>query len=150
MKTRFCLLIAVLLLGCPVLNGKATLAGNNPAGEGAVNVFTTPGLYALTMKWVNEYTGVNPKLKIHVIQDINFNGILNTREGIGFTDDESWVAHNPSNWNMIVGRDIIVPVRWVGNGTSILPPSAISEVGAFSQMSGSLGSGLFCSRAWSA
>jgi hypothetical protein len=106
MKTRFCLLIAIALLSCHILEGKE----KNQKGESTLNVFATPGLYNLTVKWTDEYAGVNPKLKIHVIQDNNFNGILNTHEGIGFTDDESWIAHNPANWNMIVGRDIIVPV----------------------------------------
>jgi glycine cleavage system H lipoate-binding protein/ABC-type phosphate transport system substrate-binding protein len=106
MKTRFYLLIAIVLLSCYILEGKE----NNQKGENTLNVFVTPGLYDLTVKWADEYASINPKLKIHVIQDNNFNGILNTREGMGFTDDESWIAHNPANWNMIVGRDIIVPV----------------------------------------
>jgi len=78
-----------------------------------MNVFTTPGLYQLTMKWVNEYSRLNPSLKIKVIksEDDNVMDKANPDKGIGFTDNESWVAHNnQSIWSMVVGRDIIVPI----------------------------------------
>lgn len=54
-------------------------------------------------------------MKVNVIRDFNSGDVLNDRPGIGFTDDETWIARNKTGWSMIVGRDIIVPVMNIHN-----------------------------------
>ena len=113
MKTSIYLFITFILLSYNISDSKEMMAGKNPSQEGFINVFTTPDLYNLTMKWVSEYRSLNPTLTINVIksEDYQAAGLLNTGGGIGFVADELWVARNDqSGWNMVVGRDIIVPI----------------------------------------
>ncbi|MCX6237436.1 MAG: hypothetical protein NTY07_07760 [Bacteroidia bacterium] len=118
MKTRIVLFIALLLISYSKTDSKEAVTTNNPSKEGSINVFTSPGLYNLTMKWVSEYTSLNPKVKINVVRsaDSNVAGILNTNGGIGFIANESYTTlNNQSIWNMVVGRDVIVPVMNAAN-----------------------------------
>ena len=68
MKTRICLFITFVLLSYSNSNSKEVTAFKNPSQEGSINVFTTPDLYNLTLKWVNEYGLLNPTLKIKLIK----------------------------------------------------------------------------------
>ena len=118
MKTRISLLIGFLLLSCSIADSKEVATGNSPTQQGSINVFTSPDLYNLTMKWVSEYGSLNPKLKINVIKsaDNEIDGKLKTGDGIGFIADESYNAlSNQSIWNIVVGRDVIVPVMNAAN-----------------------------------
>ena len=117
MKIRIYLFITVLLLSYSIADSKEVVAGDT-SQKGIINVFTSPDLYNLTMKWVSEYGNLNPKLKINVVKtaDNNVAGLLNTNEGIGFIADKSYSAlNNQSIWNMVVGRDVIVPVMNAAN-----------------------------------
>ena len=118
MKTRICLLIGLILLNYSISNSKEVTPGNTPTQQGSFDVFTSPDLYNLTMTWVNEYGSLNPNLKINVVKAAN-NEIadrLNIREGIGFIGDDTYnVLTNESVWNMVVGRDVIVPVMNAAN-----------------------------------
>jgi len=113
MKTRICLFITLLLLSYSIADCKEVVTAKVPSQEGSINLFTSPDLYNLTMKWANEFTNQNPKVKIKVIKsaDTNIAGLLNTDGGIGFIADESYSSlNNQSIWNMVVGHDVIVPV----------------------------------------
>ena len=118
MKTRILFFIGILLLSYSTLNSKEVSSINNPSPEGTLNVFASPDLYNLTMKWVSEYGASNPKLKINMIKsaDDNIAGMLNKGDGIGFVADESFASlNNQTSWNMVVGRDVIVPVMNAAN-----------------------------------
>lgn len=118
MKTRIFLFFALLLLSCSIADSKEAEIGNNPSMKGSINVFATPEIYNLTMKWASEYCSLNPKMKINVIQsaDNNVAGMLNTEAGIGFISEESYAGlSNQSNWKIVVGRDVIVPVMNASN-----------------------------------
>ena len=71
MKTRICLLIGLILLNYSISNSKEVTPENTPTQQGSLNVFTSPDLYNLTMKWVNEYGSLNPNLKINVVKAAN-------------------------------------------------------------------------------
>jgi len=118
MKTRIILFITLFLLSCSIANSKEAEIGNNPSMKGSINVFATPDTYNLTMKWASEYCSLNPKMKINVIKSTNKNvaGMLNTEAGIGFISEESYTGlSNQSNWKIVVGRDVIVPVMNASN-----------------------------------
>ncbi len=118
MKTRICLFITLLLLSYSIADSKEVITANNLSQEGSINLFTSPNLYNLTMKWANEYTTLNPKVKINVVKatDNNVPGMLNSSGGIGFIADESFmVSNNQGVWNMVVGRDVIVPIMNAAN-----------------------------------
>jgi len=118
MKTRIFLFFALLLLSCSIADSKETEIGNNPSMKGSINVFASPDIYNLTMKWASEYCRLNPKMKINVIKsaDNNVANMLNTEAGISFISEESFAkAGNQSNWKLVVGRDVIVPVMNASN-----------------------------------
>jgi glycine cleavage system H lipoate-binding protein/ABC-type phosphate transport system substrate-binding protein len=118
MKTRICLLFAIFLLSYNISDSKEVPTSIDSSVGSTITVFTTPGLNNLTMKWINEYVHLNPNVKFNVIKSETNNLIdkANTGRGIGFTDNESWVAHNnQSIWSMVVGRDIIVPIMNAAN-----------------------------------
>lgn len=117
MKINLFLLLAIALLSYYASDSKEVAVGQNLSQESSINVFTTPELYNLTMKWVTEYGSLNPKLKINVdkLAVNKITGKLSTT-GVGFISDESWIAQsNQTAWNMVIGRDIIVPVMNIKN-----------------------------------
>jgi glycine cleavage system H lipoate-binding protein/ABC-type phosphate transport system substrate-binding protein len=113
MKTRIYLIIALSLLSYSIASSKETESGISPSPAGSINVLTSPDLYNLTTRWASEYCKLNPQLNIHVIKSTSndMTAMLNTSEGIGFLSSESYAElNNPATWNMVVGRDVIVPV----------------------------------------
>lgn len=118
MKTRIFLIIGLLLLSCSIADSKEAEIGSNPSVEGTIKVFTSPDIYNLTIKWTSEYSSINPKVQFKVIKaaDINISRMLNKDSGIGFIADEFNVAlSDQSFWNLVVGRDVIVPVMNAAN-----------------------------------
>jgi glycine cleavage system H lipoate-binding protein/ABC-type phosphate transport system substrate-binding protein len=115
MKTRIFLFIGILLFSVSfTISEELTVADSNSRIEApTLIVYSSPDLYPLTTKWISEYTRVNPAIKMQVIisEDKNITGSLKTGTGIGFMSDESFETfNNQSNWNMVVGRDVIVPI----------------------------------------
>ncbi|MEI6678180.1 MAG: substrate-binding domain-containing protein [Mariniphaga sp.] len=113
MKTRVFLFIGILLIYYSTAISKELTTGISQAQKGSINVFSSPDLYPLTAKWVSEYSRLNPELKIQVTksEDKEITGMLQSGTGIGFISDESFVSvNNASTWNMVVGRDVTVPV----------------------------------------
>jgi len=118
MKTRIFLLIGLLLLNYSISNSKEVVSGNAPTQQGSINLFTSTDLYNLSTKWVSEYGSLNPKLKINLVKSTHIEIVekLKSGEGIGFVTDDSYAAFsNLSTWNMVVGRDVIVPVMNAAN-----------------------------------
>lgn len=118
MKTRIFLFIALFLLSCSIADSKEAEIRNNPSVKGSINVFASPATYNLSMKWASEYCRLNPNLKINVLNstDNTIAGMLNNEEGIGFVTEESYAGlSNQSNWKVVVGRDVIVPVMNASN-----------------------------------
>jgi glycine cleavage system H lipoate-binding protein/ABC-type phosphate transport system substrate-binding protein len=113
MKTRIFLLIGFLLLNYSISIGNEAETGNKATHEGSINVYTSAELYNLTLKWASEYSKINPLIKINVIkaEDNSIAGMLNSGTGIGFVSAASFndFSQRPV-WNMVVGRDVIVPV----------------------------------------
>ncbi len=113
MKTRIFLLIGLLLLNYSIAIGNEPGAGNKPVQEGSINVYTSADLYNLTTRWASEYSKINPLIKINIIkaEDNSIAGMLNSGTGIGFVSAASFNAFSQRPvWNMVVGRDVIVPV----------------------------------------
>ena len=112
MKTEICLFI-LLLLGYYVADSKE-LKGEIQTPESALNVTASPDLYNLTKKWVDEYGTLNPSIKINLNKSEGDDDLL--RNGaIAIIDNESWNGSNSGSWNMVIGRDIIVPLMNVNN-----------------------------------
>ena len=111
MKTRIVLIVGILLICSIVGTSKESVTGKGNTKMSPIDVFTSPGLYPLTAKWISEYNKVYPNLKIELktTADMNLTSLLKTTGGLGFISDES-LSVNPNSWTMTVGRDIIVPI----------------------------------------
>ncbi len=113
MKTKVFFFVALFLLTSSIATYSETATGSNPSQKGSINVFASPDLYNLTMQWAEEYKTLHPDITINVTKstDNNMPGLLNAESGIGFMTHESLASASlQSIWNMVVGRDVIVPV----------------------------------------
>ena len=74
-----------------------------------VKISSSPELYNLAQNWVKDYNAVNPSFMISVEQTVD--GKAETAENLFLVSDENTPAlTNLSNWRMVVGRDIVVPI----------------------------------------
>ena len=137
MKTRTLFFIGFLLLSCSLLRSQDIAAGDNPSMEGTMTVLSSPDLYNLTVKWAQEFGRLNPKMNIAVTQvpDAGIPAAIIAGKGIGFISNSSDPAHHVgSDWNMVVGRDVIVPVMNTQNpflaeiNRKGISPSAFSSI----------------------
>jgi glycine cleavage system H lipoate-binding protein/ABC-type phosphate transport system substrate-binding protein len=113
MKNRAVLFISMFLLGCNNADGKNAQSGDSTVPDGTIKVFTSPDLYNLTAMWVEQYSNLNLKSSIQVIKtDPNqISEKVESGEGMSFISGRSNPKLiNHSLWNMVVGRDVIVPV----------------------------------------
>ena len=113
MKTRILLFIGMLLITFSNVSSQETGSKNNVTQKGAINVLSSPDLYNLTTKWAGEYERLNPKVSIIVKMgsDAGIAGMLKAGTGIGIISQGSDPAHHiESAWNIVIGRDMIVPV----------------------------------------
>ncbi len=113
MKTRIILIIGILLLSFNLANSKEIGVVKNESGKGSLTIFTSADLYSLTTKWVNEYSKLNPGIKMQLIMtsEMDIQHLLTKTSAVGLISDESLAAvKNVPSWNMVIGRDVIVPV----------------------------------------
>jgi glycine cleavage system H lipoate-binding protein/ABC-type phosphate transport system substrate-binding protein len=113
MKKVAFLFAILLLLTISFSYGETNESGSASSGKGTIQVLSTPELYNLTSIWAEEYTGLNPGVKISVLknQDWNIGDFLASGSEIGFVSGD--VLHSTGSnpeWRMTVGRDVIVPV----------------------------------------
>ena len=113
MKTRIFLTIVLLLLTCCFAIGEEGKTGRTNSPEGSFTVNTSPDLFDLTTKWADEYQNLNPlvKIKVNKLPEANVPEMIGSESGIGiFKGKLNSALKNNSSWNMIVGRNVVVPV----------------------------------------
>lgn len=77
-------------------------------------ISSSPELYNLAQNWIKDYNAANPSSMIFVEQTVA--GKAETAENLFLVSDENTPSlTNPSNWKMVVGRDIIVPITSAKN-----------------------------------
>ena len=113
MKTRIFLTIALLFLGCYFTIGKDDNTDRTYAQEGSIRINASADLYDLAITWADEYQKLNPLVKIDVkkVSEVNISEIVGRGKEIGLISGKSYseLNHN-SEWNMVVARNVIVPV----------------------------------------
>lgn len=115
MKSTISLSIGFLLLFlCGSISSKE-IVSKKPI-QVPVSINCTPDLYELTTKWASDYNSLNPEMKIRVV-NATFNNIaLGEGENLSFVSYQSQSAiNNETNWKIVVGRDVIVPIMNAGN-----------------------------------
>ena len=140
MKTRVILFTGLFILIFSSIRSQETTINSGHENKGTINVLSSAGLYDLTIKWASEYGRLNPNVTVKVTKasDDGITGVLKAGTGIGFITNESdHVLHLEPAWNMVVGRDVIVPVM----NQSDLPHLRISN--AYKDLLAQPGTALF-------
>jgi glycine cleavage system H lipoate-binding protein/ABC-type phosphate transport system substrate-binding protein len=112
MKTTITMIISfILLLFCGSVSSKEVSVQDTDLQKESVNITCTPDLYELSSKWAREYGSLFPETKIRVIHAAYNNAYLGKDKNLSFISDKSPDAiQNKTNWKMVVGHDITVPV----------------------------------------
>ena len=88
-------------------------AGSNSLIADSLRVISTPDLYNLSMKWADEYNRKFPGANIKIVNAADpEQAVKLIREGnVGFISGDffSGIEIEPL-WNVVIGRDVIVPV----------------------------------------
>ena len=133
MKNYSLLLIGLSLLLC----GNTAFSLNkadNPgevqkvqSGAKFINVSSSPELYDLAVNWVSEFNKSNPSSRINLDQNLVPKAQSVTNLSIA-SDENSVLINGQTNWKMVIGRDVIVPIVNSGNPMmSILNQQGISQ-----------------------
>ena len=107
------LLIIALILICSGNMGRKEAVANDNTTNATIRIASTPDLYKLADKWSNEYGRLNPGINIDVIQvtETGIPGIFQDGTNIGFVSSQYFRALDAQSiWQVVVGRDVIVPV----------------------------------------
>ena len=112
MKTTISVFTGIfLLLISSSLSSKEVKSNTKALQQGTVSITATPDLYKLASEWANAYSNLNPKVNIEVIKAAVNTTELGTDENLCFISNKSRAAINDeTNWKMVVGHDVIVPV----------------------------------------
>ena len=101
----------LLLLSSGSLSSQEVTGKNSVLQKGSVSVMCTPDLFNLTSQWANQYSNLNPEVKIKVVSTDYNNAELGKSENLSIISDKSVAAlSDEKNWRMVVGHDIVVPV----------------------------------------
>jgi glycine cleavage system H lipoate-binding protein/ABC-type phosphate transport system substrate-binding protein len=112
MKNSIVLFIGLLLLNCGFADCYKDETRNKLAVDNTICIFCTPDLYNLTATWADEYCHLYPEVKIEVIhvEESSLAENLNISRNVGVISGEYPGMYDKSTWNVVVGRDIIVPI----------------------------------------
>jgi glycine cleavage system H lipoate-binding protein/ABC-type phosphate transport system substrate-binding protein len=100
------------MLLCVVFSSSRLAANSTINQKDSISVQVSADLYNLTTKWANEFSSVNPGVKITVlmIPDAEASSWI-VRPGLGFVSQEDFSSLiNDNIWKEVVGRDVLVPV----------------------------------------
>lgn len=75
--------------------------------EKSITVMSSPELYELTSNWATQYSQLNPSIKINVVNATE-KPVVSALNFV--SEDYPVLNNNGTNWKMVIGRDVIVPV----------------------------------------
>ena len=112
MKNSIVLFIGLLLLNCCIASSYNNEARNNLAKDNSISIYCTPDLYDLTATWADEFCHLNPDVNIKVINidESSFDENINISRNVSLISGEIPGRIDKSTWNVVVGRDVIVPI----------------------------------------
>lgn len=112
MKNTIVLFIGLLLLNFTISGSKKEEVQKILSEDDSISIFCTPDIYNLTAKWASEFCNLNPDVKINVINGMEASVAenFNISRNIGFISSEYSAMYDESMWNVVVGRDVIVPI----------------------------------------
>jgi len=112
MKNAIILFIGLLLVNFSFPEDIKKDIRIKPAEIDSITLLSSPDLYNLTEAWADEFCRLNPDVKIGVIKITGTNGDkkADITKNLGFISNEFAEMFEGSTWNIVVGRDVIVPV----------------------------------------
>jgi glycine cleavage system H lipoate-binding protein/ABC-type phosphate transport system substrate-binding protein len=113
MKRTVNFLITLLLVSGSNMFISHTAAGSSLLPADSLRVISTPDLYSLSMKWADEYNRLFPgaNIKIVNVADPEKAGKIIREGNLGFISGDFYAGlKREPLWNVVVGRDVIVPV----------------------------------------
>lgn len=97
------------------------------SGSKIMNVSSSPELYHLAVNWVSDFSKSNPSTRINLDQNLVPKAQTVTNLCIA-SDDNSELINSQTNWKMVIGREVIVPIVNSGNPMlNILNQQGISQ-----------------------
>ena len=79
------------------------------SGAKTLKITSTAELHNLAVNWVNDYNKTDPSLKISIDQISNSKAQISSQ--LSFVSEENAkMVDDQSNWKIVVGRDVIVPI----------------------------------------
>jgi len=111
MKPLALILVAILLLYCSNISGKEMTT--NTVATDTLSITTTQEMYNLTNEWASNFGKQNPSTIVKVTQsnDNDVAGMLKTGTNLCIVSNENYSGiKNEFIWQMIVGRNAIVPI----------------------------------------
>ncbi|HEC44821.1 MAG TPA: hypothetical protein ENI20_18560 [Bacteroides sp.] len=112
MKNSIFLLIGLSLLNCSIASGYNDETQNELSVENSISIYCTPDLYNLTETWADEFCNFNPNVKVDVIyvEEATAAERIIIESNPGFISSDFPEMYDKSIWNVVVGRDVIVPI----------------------------------------
>lgn len=113
MKKLLLLIACLLTIAFSNSYGVTMIPEENNNPDDSLYIWTTPGLYNLTRTWADEYSILNPGIRI-TVKELGENGEeINAARGFSFgivSEDSYMLKKEESDWRMVVAREVIVPV----------------------------------------
>ncbi|MDO9256930.1 MAG: hypothetical protein Q7U54_15525 [Bacteroidales bacterium] len=116
MKTIVCLFVEVLLL--LVLNTVSSQdipSRNTDLNQGVITISCTSDLFPMASQWASEYRSLKPEVKINVSNSADKSIDQGDGEDLRLVTNNTYGKINETDWKMVIGRDVIVPIMNSGN-----------------------------------
>ncbi len=133
--------MSLLIALCSTMNGRQAGSNKNTSGGAPLRIIASPDLYDLSKKWAEEYNRQSEGPVISVINaaDPEKTGDLIRQGELAVISGEYAKSMKDGDfWNVIVGRDVIVPVI---NARNPLLEEIVSRGVSPASLSGFLGKG---------
>jgi len=111
MKNTIKLFIGLFLITFN-LSGIVGTPGQHVSQNDTLLVFCTPALAEITMRWADEFYGQsgNQQIKVQTVTGTKITESLAEGKGLAFVSGDFSPLYEESMWNMVIGREVTVPV----------------------------------------
>ena len=112
MKNTIILLIGLFLLNCSLTAKNKKEPGNSNSAVEEISIFCSPDLFNITSTWAGQFCSLNPDVNIKVINVKLSSGVENLyiSKNLSFISKEYSEMNDGSAWNVVVGREVMVPI----------------------------------------
>ena len=111
MKTKISFIVVMLIAFNGTLFSQEVGSTNAESVQSSATINCSPDLFQISSVWASEFNRLNPEMSIKVTRNSTENVASDLGEQLTFISDKSRTSTiGETNWVMVVGRDLIVPV----------------------------------------